>query len=63
MKISGNRTVGVVGKTGSGKSTIANLLLAFYDTYDGQVQNWLKYLEITFLTWNCSVLIYLELVS
>ncbi len=29
--------VGIVGTTGSGKSTIVNLLMRFYDGYDGQI--------------------------
>lgn len=29
--------VGVVGTTGSGKSTLVNLLLRYYDQYDGQI--------------------------
>ncbi len=29
--------VGIVGTTGSGKSTLINLLLRYYDTYDGKI--------------------------
>ncbi len=30
-------TVGIVGTTGSGKSTLINLLLRYYDDYDGEI--------------------------
>ncbi len=30
-------TIGIVGETGSGKSTIANLLFNFYDVYSGKI--------------------------
>ncbi|MCQ2582400.1 MAG: ABC transporter ATP-binding protein/permease [Treponema sp.] len=37
FKIKPGMTVGVLGLTGSGKSTIANLLCRYYDVTDGQV--------------------------
>jgi ABC-type multidrug transport system fused ATPase/permease subunit len=37
LKIEPNQSVAIVGHSGSGKSTIASLLLRFYDTSKGQV--------------------------
>ena len=37
FKVEPGQTVGIIGSTGSGKSTIMNLLCRFYDTTDGQV--------------------------
>lgn len=37
FKVSPGQTVGVIGSTGSGKSTIMNLLCRFYDTTSGHV--------------------------
>jgi len=37
FKIEKGMTVGILGPTGSGKSTIANLLCRFYDVSDGQI--------------------------
>lgn len=37
FKVSPGQTVGIIGSTGSGKSTIMNLLCRFYDTTAGQV--------------------------
>lgn len=37
FKVSSGQTVGIIGSTGSGKSTIMNLLCRFYDTTSGQV--------------------------
>lgn len=37
FKVSPGQTVGIIGSTGSGKSTIMNLLCRFYDTTSGQV--------------------------
>ena len=37
LKISQNETVAIVGKSGSGKSTIANLLSRFYSDYSGLI--------------------------
>ena len=37
FRISQNETVAIVGKSGSGKSTIANLLSRFYSNYDGSI--------------------------
>ncbi len=37
FKIEKGKTVGILGPTGSGKSTIANLLCRFYDVSDGQI--------------------------
>jgi len=31
------QTLAIVGPTGAGKSTILNLLIGFYDNYDGNV--------------------------
>ncbi len=31
------QSIGILGSTGSGKSTILNLLMGFYDYYDGQI--------------------------
>ncbi len=35
--INNGQTVGIIGSTGSGKSTLVNLIARFYDTTDGQV--------------------------
>ncbi len=35
--INEGETVGVVGTTGSGKSTVINLMLRYYDNYDGEI--------------------------
>src|SRR5699024_9545151 len=37
FKVKKGQTVGIIGATGSGKSTIMNLLCRFYDTTEGQV--------------------------
>lgn len=37
MVIKGGEKVGLVGFTGSGKTTFINLLLRFYDTYEGKI--------------------------
>lgn len=37
FKVSPGQTVGIIGSTGSGKSTIMNLLCRFYDTTSGHV--------------------------
>ena len=37
FKVKAGQTVGIIGSTGSGKSTIMNLLCRFYDTSDGEV--------------------------
>ena len=37
MEIKKGKTVALVGQSGSGKSTIANLLTRFYDVNDGQI--------------------------
>lgn len=37
FKVKAGQTVGIIGSTGSGKSTIMNLLCRFYDTTSGQV--------------------------
>lgn len=37
MEIEPGKTVAVVGSSGAGKSTIANLLLRFYDTNSGHI--------------------------
>ena len=37
FKVGPGQTVGIIGSTGSGKSTIMNLLCRFYDTTDGEV--------------------------
>ena len=37
LKIRGNESVALVGHSGSGKSTIASLLLRFYDKSQGQI--------------------------
>lgn len=37
FKIKRNQTFGIIGSTGSGKSTIAQLLLRFYDVDQGQI--------------------------
>ncbi len=38
LKIPKGKTVALVGQSGSGKSTIANLLTRFYDVHDGSVK-------------------------
>jgi len=37
FKVLPGQTVGVIGRTGSGKSTLVNLILRFYDVTEGQV--------------------------
>ncbi len=37
LGIKNGQTVGIIGSTGSGKSTLVNLIARFYDTTDGQV--------------------------
>lgn len=37
FKVAPGQTVGIIGATGSGKSTLMNLLCRFYDVTDGQV--------------------------
>ena len=37
IKVSKGETVALVGKSGSGKSTIVNLLNRFYDDYEGKI--------------------------
>lgn len=37
LKIKAGEKVGIVGRSGAGKSTIVNLLLRFYDVQDGQI--------------------------
>ena len=37
FKVSSGQTVGIIGTTGSGKSTLMNLLCRFYDTTSGEV--------------------------
>lgn len=37
FKVEPGQTVGILGPTGSGKSTIANLLCRYYDVTDGQI--------------------------
>ena len=37
FKVKPGQTVGIIGSTGSGKSTVMNLLCRFYDTTSGQV--------------------------
>ncbi len=37
FKVKAGQTVGIIGSTGSGKSTLMNLLCRFYDTTSGQV--------------------------
>lgn len=55
FKISKGETLGIIGGTGSGKSTVANLLVRFYDTTRGEIlvngQNIESY-DITFLRKN-----------
>jgi len=37
LKIMPGQTVGIIGRTGSGKSTLVNLIMRFYDATEGQV--------------------------
>jgi ATP-binding cassette subfamily B protein len=37
FKVLPGQTVGIIGRTGSGKSTLVNLILRFYDVTEGQV--------------------------
>lgn len=37
FKVSSGQTVGIIGSTGAGKSTVMNLLCRFYDATEGQV--------------------------
>ena len=37
LKIAEGKTVALVGRSGSGKSTIANLLTRFYDIREGEI--------------------------
>ena len=38
FKINKGETLGIIGSTGCGKTTVINLLLAFYDTYRGTIK-------------------------
>lgn len=38
FKVNSGQTVGIIGATGSGKSTLMNLLCRFYDVTDGEVR-------------------------
>ncbi len=38
FKINKGETLGIIGSTGCGKTTVINLLLAFYDTYKGTIK-------------------------
>lgn len=38
FKVKAGQTVGIIGSTGSGKSTVMNLLCRFYDTTSGEVK-------------------------
>ena len=37
LKIKKGEKIAIVGKTGAGKTTIVNLLMGFYDNYEGQI--------------------------
>lgn len=37
LKINKGEKIAIVGKTGAGKTTIVNLLMGFYDNYEGQI--------------------------
>jgi hypothetical protein len=37
FKINGGQTLAIIGSTGSGKSTIVNLIMRFYDATDGEI--------------------------
>lgn len=53
LNIPAGKTIGIVGKTGSGKSTIAKLLLRFYDAESGRLTvNGTDIKEIKRACWN-----------
>ncbi len=50
LEVTKGQTVALVGQSGSGKSTIANLLTRFYDVNEGQI----KLMESILKIWICS---------
>ena len=60
LTIEPGEAVGIVGTTGSGKTTLVNLFLRFYDNYDGQILLDGKDIKILDMSWFRSKIGYVQ---